>query len=285
MKLDVVITATLVLLSMGVIFGLILAIASRLLRIESDPKIGEITAVLPGANCGACGYAGCSGLAEAIVSGIAPINACPVGKAACAEKIAAIMGLELTAEIKPKNAHLVCQGGKSERVERFWYMGIADCAAADMLNGGPKLCEFGCLGLGNCVRACLFDAIRINENGLPEIDPELCTGCGACVRTCPRQLIKLIDDSYRVMVLCKSHSKGPDVRKACKIGCIGCGICAKNCPAEAIKITNSLAEINPELCTACGICIEKCPMKTIRSIINIHSKPESEKQDSEVKVI
>lgn len=256
--------AILLLGAMGIVFGLILAVASKKLAVESDPRVGEIIAVLPGANCGACGYPGCSGLAEAIVQGVAPVNACPVGKAACAANIASIMGVEVDMNAKPKIAKLICQGGKEERVDRFYYMGVADCGAAQTLNGGPKLCEFGCLGLGNCVRECMFEAIRINENGLPEIDREKCTGCGACSLACPRQLIQMVDDTYQVIVLCKSHSKGLEVRKACKVGCIGCGICAKNCPANAITVTDFLAQIDPELCTACGICVEKCPMKTIR---------------------
>lgn len=261
-----IVIAILLLGGMGIIFGLILAVASKKLAVEQDPRIDEILAVLPGANCGGCGFPGCSGLAEAIVNGGAPVNGCPVGKAACAEKVAAIMGVEVELDARPKHAKVFCSGGKAERVDRFYYFGVADCAAAQMLNGGPKMCEYGCLGLGNCVAACKFDALRINDNGLPEVNVKRCTACGACVAACPRNLIQLIDDRSRVIVSCQSHNKGPEVRKSCKVGCIGCGICAKNCPAQAITVTDSLAKIDPELCTACGICIEKCPMKTIRRI-------------------
>jgi len=252
--------------AMGLIFGWILAFASKKLAVESDPRIAEIISVLPGANCGACGYPGCSGVAEAVVNGTAPVGACPVGKAPVAAKIASIMGVKFDNNLKPKYARVLCQGGKAERVDRFYYMGMADCSAAGMLNGGPKMCEFGCLGLGNCVRACMFNAIKIGPNDLPVVDPTQCTGCGACAKACPRGLMKLIDDDQRVMVLCKNHNKGPEVRKACKVGCIGCGICAKNCPEQAITITNNLAEINPEKCTACGTCVEKCPMKAINYV-------------------
>lgn len=262
--MSAIIVAILLLGGMSLVFGLILAVASKKFAVESDPRIDEILGVLPGANCGGCGFAGCAGLAEAIVKGSAPVNGCPVGKDPCAAKIAAIMGVEIDINTKPKFAKLRCQGGKAEGVERFYYMGVPDCAAAQMLNGGPKLCEFGCLGLGNCARSCKFGALTINENGLPEIDPKRCTSCGACVKACPRNLIQLVDESYQVMVLCQNHNKGPEVRKACKVGCIGCGICAKNCPSNAITITDALAEINPELCTACGVCVEKCPMKAIK---------------------
>jgi electron transport complex protein RnfB len=256
-------TALVLLAVLGVVFGWILAFASKKLAVETDPRVREIVAVLPGANCGACGYPGCGGLAEAIVAGNAPVNACPVGKAPCAQKIGAIMGIEVDPNQKPQFAHLLCHGGKAERVDRFYYMGVADCGAAQMMNGGYKMCEFGCLGLGNCVRACKFDAIAISGNELPVINRKRCTGCGACVQACPRGLIKLVDEDSRVMVICKSHGKGPDVRKSCKVGCIGCGICAKNCPAQAITLTDNLAAIDPEKCTACGICVAKCPMKTI----------------------
>jgi electron transport complex protein RnfB len=249
---------------LGAGFGLILAVASKKLAVDSDPRIGAILEVLPGANCGGCGYPGCAGLAEAIVSGAAPVNGCPVGKTACAAQIAAIMGVEVDPNAKPKFAKVFCQGGKAERTDRFYYFGVQDCAAAQMLNGGYKICEFGCLGLGSCVQACKFEALRISENELPEVDPAKCTGCGACVQACPRHLIQLVDEDSRVTVLCQSHGKGVEVKKACKVGCIGCGICAKNCPEQAITMTDNLPAIDPAKCTACGLCVQKCPMKTIK---------------------
>lgn len=249
---------------MGAVFGLILAFASQKMAVESDPRVGEITGVLPGANCGGCGYAGCAGLAEAIVGGTAPVNACPVGKTPCAVKIAAIMGVVVDENAKPQIARVLCQGGKAERVDRFYYMGVEDCASAGMLNGGYKQCEFGCLGMGNCVRACPFEAISISDNELPVINVKKCTGCGACVKACPRGVIRLVDEDSQVTVLCKSHGKGAEVRKACKVGCIGCGICAKNCSQNAITLTDNLAEIDPAKCNACGVCVSKCPMKTIK---------------------
>jgi electron transport complex protein RnfB len=265
-------TALVMLAVLGAIFGWILTFASKKLAVESDPRVEQIVGVLPGANCGACGYPGCSGLAEAIVAGIAPVNTCPVGKTPCALKIGAIMGVEVDLNQKPKFAKLLCGGGKAERVDRFYYMGVADCGAAQMLNGGYKMCEFGCLGLGNCVRACKFEALTINDNELPQVNRKRCTGCGACVQACPRNLLKLVDEDSQVMVICKSHGKGQEVRKACKVGCIGCGICAKNCPAQAISLADNLPTIDPERCTACGICVEKCPMKTIHFCNDVTGK-------------
>jgi electron transport complex protein RnfB len=250
--------------SIGAVSGLILAFASQKMAVATDPRVGRIVAALPGANCGGCGFAGCSGLAEAIVKGSAPVNGCPVGKAASAVKIAAIMGVEVAADAKPKFAKVFCQGGKAERTERFYYFGVHDCAAAQMLNGGYKVCEFGCLGLGTCVQACKFEALRINDNELPEADPAKCTGCGACVQACPRHLIQLVTEDRGALVLCQNHGRGVEVKHACKAGCIGCGICAKNCPEQAITLTDNLPVIDPAKCTACGLCVQKCPMKSIK---------------------
>jgi electron transport complex protein RnfB len=257
-------SAIILLGSLGAVSGLILAFASKKMAVESDPRVAQIVAVLPGANCGGCGFAGCGGLAEAIVNGAAPVDGCPVGKSACAVKIAAIMGVEVDANAKPKFAKVFCQGGKAERTDRFYYFGVHDCAAAQMLNGGYKVCEFGCLGLGNCVGACKFEALRINENELPEVDPAKCTGCGACVQACPRHLIQLVDEDRGAMVLCQNHGRGVEVKQACKVGCISCGICAKNCPEQAITLTDNLPSIDPAKCTACGLCVQKCPMKSIK---------------------
>ncbi|MGD9155103.1 MAG: RnfABCDGE type electron transport complex subunit B [Bacillota bacterium] len=249
---------------LGAGFGLVLAVASKKLTVEADPRVGAILEALPGANCGGCGYPGCAAMAEAIASGVAPVNGCPVGKSACAAKIAAIMGVEIDVSAKPKFPQVFCQGGKAQRTDRFYYFGVRDCAAAQMLNGGYKVCESGCLGLGSCVQACKFDALRINDNELPEVDPAKCTGCGACAQACPRHLIQLVDEDSRVRVLCQNHGRGPEVKKACQVGCIGCGICARNCPEKAITLTDNLPVIDPAKCTACGLCVQKCPMKTIK---------------------
>lgn len=247
---------------LGIAFGAGLAVAARKLAVKSDPRVDEIETLLPGANCGACGYPGCRGLAEAIAGGSAPVNACPVTKDAT--PIARVMNVEVDSSRERLVAKVRCAGGRSEAKERFIYHGLQDCVAAHSLAGGFKVCEYGCLGLGSCAVACPFGAITINDNGLPVVDEEKCTGCGLCAKTCPRQLIALLPAGEPVTVLCMSQAKGAEVRKACQVGCIGCGLCARQCPQGAITVQNNLASINPDLCTACGICIGKCPTKTIR---------------------
>lgn len=260
-SLQIVINSIAVLALLGVVFGIGLAVASRKLRVKSDPRIDEVEALLPGANCGGCGYPGCRGLAEAIVMGTAPVTACPVTKDYT--PIAQVMGVEAT-DTERLVARVRCAGGKKETQQSFIYLGVEDCQAAQNLAGGPKACAYGCLGLGNCAKACPFDAITMSENGLPVVNEEKCTGCGMCVKACPRQLITLWPAEKKVTVLCMNHDKGAQVRKVCKVGCIGCGICAKQCPAKAITVEHNLARIDPQLCTNCGLCVEKCPMKTIK---------------------
>lgn len=259
-----ILISVIVLSLLGILFGIGLSVAAKKLAVESDPRVDEIEPLLPGANCGACGYPGCRGLAEAIVEGKAPVTACPVTKDP--SPIALVMGVDAGAVVR-KVAKVRCLGGKAESTERFIYMGIQDCSAAHGLAGGAKGCGYGCLGLASCAHACPFGAIVMSPNGLPVVDEAVCTGCGICVTSCPRDLFVLGAEGDPVTVLCRSAAKGPEVRKVCKVGCIACGICAKNCPVEAITVQNNLAEINPDLCTGCGICMEKCPMKTIKGTI------------------
>ena len=260
--MNTLVSAVSLLAVLGVIFGLGLALAARKLAVEEDPRIDEVEALLPGANCGACGHPGCRGMAEAVVNGSAAVNGCPVNKDAT--PIAKVMGVEFTAPQKRLVAKVRCGGGKAEAKERFTYAGVWDCVAAQQILGGPKVCEFGCLGEGTCASVCPFDAITMSENGLPVVDEEKCTACGICVKSCPRQLIALLPAGDPVTVLCLNKNKGPEVRQACQVGCIGCGLCVKQCRQNAITVTDYLASIDPELCTACGACIAKCPTKAIK---------------------
>jgi electron transport complex protein RnfB len=247
---------------LGMLASLSLGIASKKFAVEVDPKVEAILEALPGANCGACGYPGCSGMADAMGKGKASIAGCPVGGSETVEIIAGILGVE--AETRdPMTARLLCKGKRKDAPEKFRYHGITDCRAASMIAGGSKACEYGCLGLGTCERSCPFDAIIMSDQGLPVINEENCTSCGNCVAACPKNIIKLLPLHQRVTVLCSSHDKGPAVKKKCFSGCIGCNLCKKACPFEAIEMDRFLARILPENCRQCGLCVAKCPTKVI----------------------
>jgi len=250
--------------ALAVLFAVILAWADKAFRVEKDSRVEEIIEALPGANCGACGYAGCAAFAEAVVSGKAPVNGCPVGRKKVAEEISRIMGESSGQEEGERmTANLVCQGSEEATKTKMIYHGIQDCRAAALIDGGDKSCPYGCLGLGTCVRVCPFDAIYMGDNGLPVFDRELCTGCNKCRDACPKDVIRMLPDSSHVLVACNSHAKGPSVLKICSAGCIGCGKCVKACPAEAITMADNLAVIDPHKCSNCGACIEACPTKAI----------------------
>lgn len=244
------------------IFGAGLSLASKKFEVETDSRVDLIREALPGANCGACGFPGCDGLAAAIVEGSAPIAACTVGGSPVAEKVGAIMGVNVEASEK-KVARVLCQGDCDKAIDKFKYFGIEDCVAASMLADGQKGCSYGCLGLGTCERVCPFDAIHVNEKGLAVVDREKCTACNKCVVACPKNVIELIPVSSEVQVACNSPDKGKDVKANCKIGCIGCRICVKACPFDAMTFDNNLAKIDYEKCTNCRVCAEKCPTKAI----------------------
>lgn len=247
--------------ALGLFFGLGLGLASRKFAVKIDPKVENILEVLPGANCGACGMAGCCGFAEAVAAGKVEPGGCAPGGAEVATNLGNIMGIETKIK-KKKIARLQCRGGKAA-VEKFIYQGANNCRAAALLFGGHKICSYGCLGLGTCMGVCPFGAISLSRERLPIIAESLCTGCGKCVAACPRGVMSLILEKAPVHIFCKSQEKGRQVRAACKVGCIGCGICAKICPKEAIAMENNLAQIDYNCCDGCGKCVEKCPTKCI----------------------
>ncbi|MDY6231714.1 RnfABCDGE type electron transport complex subunit B [Peptostreptococcus porci] len=257
-----IVYAVLVLGVLGLIFGLILDFASKKFAVEVDPKEAEILEALPGANCGGCGFPGCGGLAAAIAKGEAPVNGCPVGGAACAEKVAAIMGVEAGAGEKIV-ANVRCKGTCEATKNKYEYSGIEDCRAAASLIGGPKGCSYGCLGLGTCVQVCAFDAIHVID-GVAVVDDEKCVNCGKCIDVCPKGLIERKPQKKEVTVLCKSNDFGKNVKENCTVGCIGCGICFKECPFDAIIFENKLAQIDYDKCKQCNKCAMKCPTKVIK---------------------
>ena len=248
---------------LGLAVGLMLIFASKKFKVDTNPLVEEIISVLPGANCGACGYAGCADFANCVVNENAPITGCPVGGFEVAKDIGGILGQDVS-ESEKQYPFIMCHGGLN-CVDRFDYVGFEDCKAVLMLSDGEKGCSYGCMGRGTCVRACPFDALSIGEDRLPHVNKNLCTSCGLCIASCPNNVLVFAKESERVHVRCVSHDKGKTVKEVCKVGCIGCKICEKNCPEQAITVTDFIAVIDQDKCTACGICVDKCPQNTIET--------------------
>jgi len=272
--------ATLVVL--GATAAVILYAAAQKFKVYEDPRIDQVEAVLPAANCGGCGFPGCRAFAEALVKAddISTLL-CPVGGAAVMAQAAGILGKEAAATA-PMVAVVRCNGNCDVRPKTNNYDGASSCAIAASLYGGDTGCSFGCLGLGDCVDACQFDAMYMDEKtGLPVIIEDKCVACGACVKACPKIIIQLRKKgpkSRRIFVSCVNKDKGGVARKACEVACIGCGKCEKVCPHGAITITNNLAYIDDEKCKLCRKCVEVCPTNAIHEI---NFPPRKEKTTEE----
>jgi electron transport complex protein RnfB len=250
----------------GALSGILLAYASDKFKVYIDPLVEDILKLLPRANCGACGHPGCAGLAEAIAAGKAEANACTVGGEQTAKAIAERIG-KGKVDLKERFfVHVFCGGGTDKCAKKFQYEGIKDCDAVLLVGGGDKTCSYGCLGYGNCVRACKFDAMKMNSYGMPVIEKEKCVSCGKCIASCPRKIIGYIPKSGKIAVDCSTKDKGPYVRKICKVGCIGCKLCQKACKYDAISFRNVVPIIDYKKCTACLECVKVCPPKTIVEI-------------------
>ena len=257
---------------LGLVFGLVLAAASKVFYVETDPRLEQLNECLPGANCGGCGFAGCGAYAEAVLKGEAPVGKCASGGNEAAKAMAAIMGVE-AGEVTRKVALVRCSGARTYDAEgnltkgakmKATYEGFHDCLAASRVGGsGPLSCKFGCLGYGSCTRVCKYGAISV-KNGVAVVDEDLCVGCMACAQVCPRKIITAVEPSQNVIIACNSLAKGAVTNRACTIGCIGCGKCMKNCPSGAITITNNLAQIDSSKCTNCGECAKVCPKGLIK---------------------
>jgi len=246
----------------GMIAAIALGFAAKKFAVYVDPRELAILEVLPGANCGACGFPGCAGYAKALVAGSVDLNQCPPGGADVVVKLAHILGVEASATAR-EIAVVLCQGDNRKAQLKYQYLGLEDCTAAQRIADGPKACPGGCLGLASCQRACPFDAIEMTADGLAVISREKCTGCRKCVAVCPRNVIRMTPFEASVHVLCNSHDKGALVRKYCQIGCIGCYICQKTVP-DAYKMDNFLAEVVYEQHIEAIEALQKCPTKCIR---------------------
>ena len=257
---------------LGLIFGLVLAIASKVFYVETDPRLDQLNECLPGANCGGCGYAGCGGYAEAVLKGEAPIGKCASGGDECAARMAEIMGVKAE-KVARRVAMVRCSGYKRRDaegrpiglMEKGNYEGAMDCLAATKVAGrGHTICKYGCLGFGNCVKACQYDAIKVVD-GVARVDFDKCVGCMSCAAACPRGIIAAVDYGEHIVISCSSHAKGNVTTRGCTLGCIGCGLCKKICPKGAITIDRNLAVIDYSKCDNCGLCVSVCPKKMIRN--------------------
>lgn len=279
--MDFILNAVLVLGGIALVASVVLYVCSKKFAVKEDPRLGLVAEQLPGANCGGCGFPGCSGLADALVKGadagsIEGLN-CPVGGAEVMAKVADLLGMAME-NAEPKVAVVRCNGTCENRPRIVTYDGLRTCSAMNSCGAGETGCGYGCLGGGDCVEACQFGAITINEEtGLPEVDEEKCTSCGACVKACPRKIIELRKrgpKSRRIYVQCVNKDKGAVAKKACKAACIGCGKCAKECKFEAITVDANLSYIDPEKCRLCRKCEAVCPTG---SIIAYNFPPRKEK--------
>lgn len=265
----VIIYSCLALGGLGILFGIFLGFAARRFAVKVDPRVEKIAGLLPGANCGACGQAGCHAFAELMSEGRISMNSCVSLKEKEAEEIAGLLGITAAKNIK-KVAAVHCRGGKKEAKIKFDYNGPYDCRASLLVGNSPKACDYGCIGFGDCMRACPFNAIRINGDGLPVVDIAACTGCGKCVMACPRNIISLVPRQTRIYLGCRSQDRGKAVKEVCSVGCIGCTICARPdiTPSGVIRMKGSLPEVDYDKAEDISRAYEKCPTHSyvLRSI-------------------
>lgn len=301
--MNFILIAVIVLGAIALVSAVVLYITSKRFAVYEDPRLETITEALPGANCGGCGFPGCGGMADALVKGADAGSIeglfCPVGGQKVMENVADLLGMTVE-KTDPMVAVVRCNGTCENRPCIAEYNGLRTCAAIHATGAGETACGFGCLGCGDCVSACQFEAIHMNpETGLPEVDDEKCTACGACVKACPRSIIELRKKgpkNRRIYVQCVNKDKGPAAMKACKVSCIACGKCFKACKFDAITIENNLSYIDYNKCKMCRKCVNECPTHAITALnfpvkktvkveekIAIDEQPVAENKQEEVK--
>lgn len=268
--MNFLLTAIITMCAIGLVAAIILYFCSKKFAVEEDPRLPIVNELLPGANCGGCGFAGCSGMAAALIKGadngsIEGLN-CPVGGSEVMTKIAEQLGLSIS-ETKQKVAVVRCNGNCEQRQKINDYNGLMQCSAMNACGMGESGCGYGCLGCGDCVSVCQFDAIKIDrETMLPVVDVDKCSGCGNCAKQCPRNIIELRakrPKNRMIYVSCVNHDKGPIAMTACKNACIGCSKCQKECSFEAITISGNLSYIDDDKCRLCRKCESVCPTHAI----------------------
>ena len=254
-------------LALAFVLGTALGFFREFFAVPQDPLAGQIREVLPGANCGACGFPGCDNYAAAIVAGNAGVTSCSVGGPAVAEKIAALTGIAGGSVLQTVTV-LACQGSSMHAPLKGKYTGLQTCRGAKLSAGGTKLCSWGCLGFGDCVKMCKFGALKMGDYRLPVVDYAKCTGCRLCINECPQGLLKgIVKDQKGAMTLCSNRNPVKQaVIKSCKIACIKCGLCVKNCPQKCISLDSHIPIVDLSKCTSCGTCAEKCPTKVFKII-------------------
>lgn len=259
-----ILIACAVVTAVALLAGVLLALISRFFGVEEDKKVAQLRACLPGVNCGACGYKGCDDYAAALASGAAKPNLCIPGAEETAQAIGDILGIEVE-PLKDMVAFVHCDGNCDATSKKAVYEGINTCRAASMIFGGPDACRFGCLGYSDCAAACPSGAICMKD-GIAHVDTSRCIGCGLCTETCPKHIISMVPQETVVVVMCSSHDKGADAKRACQNACIGCKKCEKACPEQAITVVNNLAKIDYDKCIRCGVCVAGCPTECLKKV-------------------
>lgn len=262
MLLTLIIISVVSMGGIGAVLAVFLAFADKKFKVEEDPRVEAIYGILPGSNCGGCGYPGCRALAEILARGEAPPNVCVAGGNAVAMKLAEVMGVEAL-DHKRNVAVVLCRGGHAEAGRRSIYKGEMTCTASN-ITGGDKSCAYGCLGYGECVDACKYDAMAMDSNGLPVVFYDKCIGCGACARACPRNIIEMHPEPHKLFVYCRSRDKGAYAKKVCSVACIACGLCVKDCSVPGgIILKNNLAVIDHDAAPQNDESTKRCPTKCI----------------------